>query len=124
MSVSEAERQAAKAALRKSDEALEAESELEFFIGGGPGGQHRNKTASAVRLRHTPTGIVVLATERRSQAQNRSVAVERLRARLIARAIKPKERRKTSPSRAQKTKRLDEKRRDSERKAARRPPRD
>jgi protein subunit release factor B len=122
MNISEAERQAARSALRKSDEALEAESELEFFIGGGPGGQHRNKTASAVRLRHTPTGITVLATERRSQAQNRAVALQRLRERLSARSVKPKERRKTAPSRAQKAKRLDAKRRTGERKAARRAP--
>jgi ribosome-associated protein len=124
MSVSDAERLAARTALRKSDQALEAECELEFFIGGGPGGQHRNKTASAVRLRHTPTGISVLATERRSQAQNRSVALARLRARLAARSAKPKERRKTAPSRAQKAKRLEEKRRTGQRKAARRAPLD
>jgi ribosome-associated protein len=122
--LNDADRQAARTALRKSDEALEAECELEFFIGSGPGGQHRNKTASAVRLRHPPSGVTVVATERRSQAQNRAVALDRLRARLLARAVKPKERRKTSPSRAEKAIRLDEKRRASERKASRRPPLD
>ena len=38
----------------------------EFFVASGPGGQHRNRTESGVRLTHRPTGIVVLATERRS----------------------------------------------------------
>jgi ribosome-associated protein len=120
LAVTELERQAAILALRKPDDALEAECVVEFFIGGGPGGQHRNKTASAVRLHHPPTGLTVLATERRSQAQNRAVAMERLRARLSARSVRPKERRRTAPSRAQKAKRLDTKRRASLKKAARR----
>ncbi len=124
MAVSEIERQAAIAALRKSDAALEGECVLEFFIGGGPGGQHRNKTASAVRLHHPPTGLTVIATERRSQAQNRGVALERLRARLAARATRPKPRRKTAPSRAEKERRLATKRHASLRKASRRMPMD
>ena len=45
----------------------------------GPGGQHRNKTSSGVFLTHLATGIVGEATERRSQAQNRDVALTRLR---------------------------------------------
>jgi len=48
----------------------------------GPGGQHRNKTSSGVFLTHEPTGIVAEATEGRSQAANRSVALARLRLRL------------------------------------------
>jgi protein subunit release factor A len=116
------DRQVAREALRQSDEALAAACEIEFFIGGGPGGQHRNKTASAVRLRHVPSGVTVVATERRSQAQNRATALQRLRQRLLARSIVPKPRHKTAPSRAQKLKRLEEKRRTSERKASRRSP--
>src|SRR5688500_19011954 len=59
-------------ALGLSDDALLAECELDFFVASGPGGQHRNKTESGVRLTHPPTELSVTATERRSQAQNRS----------------------------------------------------
>lgn len=46
---------------------------------GGPGGQHRNKTESAVRLLHRPSGLVVTGEERRSQHQNAASALARLR---------------------------------------------
>jgi ribosome-associated protein len=113
-------RGAAQRALSLDDAALLAECEEEFFITGGPGGQHRNKTASGVRLTHPPTELSVTATERRSQAQNRSVALERLRVGLRALATVPKERRKTRPTRASTRRRLDQKRRQAEKKALRR----
>ncbi len=49
---------------------------------GGPGGQHRNKVDTAVRIRHIPTEVDTHATERRSQGQNRHVAIFRLRLKL------------------------------------------
>ncbi|MGZ3600838.1 MAG: peptide chain release factor family protein, partial [Ktedonobacterales bacterium] len=63
-------------------ESLERDSDMDFFIATGPGGQNRNKVETGVRLTHRPTGIVVTATERRSQHANREAAFERLAERL------------------------------------------
>jgi ribosome-associated protein len=115
-----ARREAARAALAEDDDALLAHCEVDYFVAGGPGGQHRNKTASAVRLVHTPTGLTVTATERRSQFMNRSMALERLRAALKALTHVPKRRRPTRPSRGAKERRLETKRRQGQRKASRR----
>lgn len=120
MSVPEELRAAARRALALADDALAAECEETFFVGGGPGGQHRNKSETAVRLVHAPTGVTVTATERRSQAQNRAAALERLRARLHALAARPRPRRATRPTRGSKERRLAEKRHRGERKASRR----
>lgn len=69
---------------RLPDEAtLLAECEVDTYRASGPGGQKRNKTASAVRLRHRPSGLSVIAEESRSQHENRDRALRRLR-RLIA----------------------------------------
>jgi ribosome-associated protein len=113
-------RLAARAALALTDEALLAQCEETFFVGGGPGGQHRNKTESAVRLVHPASGVTVTATERRSQPQNRAAALARLRERLEALARRPKARRSTRPTRASKERRIAEKKRRGERKASRR----
>lgn len=73
-----------------------------------------------MRLLHRPTGLVVTATERRSQAQNRAAALERLRTRLAPLSRRPKVRRPTKPTRGSKERRLAEKRQRGERKASRR----
>jgi len=63
-------------------EQLENEVEVSVYQASGPGGQHRNRTYSAVRLKHLPTGIVVTAADSRSQLRNRKIAFERLASRL------------------------------------------
>jgi hypothetical protein len=65
--------------LTEGDVQLLARCKVETYRASGPGGQHRNKTDSAVRLTHRPTGVVVTATERRSQHENRARAIARLR---------------------------------------------
>jgi hypothetical protein len=62
-----------------SNEGLVRECVVETMRASGPGGQHRNKTESGVRVRHVPTGVVAQAFERRSQHENRAVALRRLR---------------------------------------------
>ncbi len=86
------------------------------FKASGPGGQKKNKTESAVRIKHLPTGIIVTATESRSQFENRERALLRLQARLAALNRRQKKRVATKPSRAAKERRLDSKSRQGERK--------
>jgi len=62
-----------------TDEELLRECEIQFLRRGGPGGQHRNKTESAVVFLHKPTKLTAEANERRSQADNRRLALIRLR---------------------------------------------
>ncbi|KAK6277059.1 hypothetical protein POUND7_017382 [Theobroma cacao] len=65
--------------LKLRDEELMKQCEMNTFKSSGPGGQHRNKRESAVRLKHLPTGIVAQAVEDRSQHMNRASALARLR---------------------------------------------
>lgn len=62
-----------------NDEQLRAECVIDTHRIGGPGGQHRNKTQSAVRLFHRASGLTVTGQERRSQHQNAANALLRLR---------------------------------------------
>lgn len=57
--------------------------EVETMTAGGPGGQHQNKTASAVRMTHLPTGTVVVCRDERSQHKNRAKALRLLRSRIF-----------------------------------------
>jgi hypothetical protein len=62
-----------------TDTELLAQCEVDTYRASGPGGQKRNKTSSAVRLRHKPTSLIVTAVESRSQHENRARALRRLR---------------------------------------------
>jgi ribosome-associated protein len=125
----------------------EGELELSFARAGGPGGQHVNTAATKVELRFdversqalsaeqkerirrrlgsrlTKDGVLVLqASEHRSQAMNRRAVVGRFR-NLLREAIRqPKQRKPTRPSRAARERRIEDKRRRSEKKRLRRPP--
>ena len=65
-----------------SDEDLLAECEVETFRSSGPGGQNVNRRETAVRLRHLPTGIVVVCQKERSQYRNKQIALRNLREKL------------------------------------------
>jgi protein subunit release factor B len=103
-----------------SDPQLLAQCEVQAHRAGGPGGQHRNKAETAVRLVHLPTGVAAEGKDQRSRGQNLSAALERLREKLARRAYRPPPRHKTRPSRAAKERRMEEKRRAGAKKKARR----
>lgn len=90
-------------------EALKKQVIIETYRSSGPGGQRKNKVETAVRLRHLPSRITVVATEHRSQADNRKLAFERLRDRLM-KLNRPKKRRiRTSAPLGAIEKRMEEK---------------
>ena len=66
--------------LEQTDEQILADCETDCYRASGPGGQKRNKTESAIRLRHGPSELAAHATESRSQLDNRRSALRRLRA--------------------------------------------
>lgn len=103
-------------------ESLEASVEVDALRAGGPGGQHANRRETGVRLRHLPSGEVVVATERRSRHQNLELAYERLAARLERLQHVDPPRRPTRPTMGSKLRRLAAKRLRAAHKAGRRGP--
>ncbi len=80
---------------------------VEVFRASGPGGQHVNKTESALRLTHLPSGVVVTAQDSPSQYRNRETAFRRLLERLARLNRVPKKRVPTRPTAASKKRRLE-----------------
>jgi ribosome-associated protein len=118
-----------------------AEIELKTSRSSGPGGQHANVTASRVEavldvaesaslnpaqrerlLAKYGDRVTAVAQDARSQARNREHALERLREKVAAGLVVPKRRRPTRPTRTARERRLESKRRKSERKRSRKPP--
>ncbi|MEO8102148.1 MAG: peptide chain release factor-like protein [Betaproteobacteria bacterium] len=90
-------------------ETLEREIEVDTYRASGPGGQHVNKTNSAIRFTHLPSGVVVIAQDSPSQFRNREIAYERLVERLKKLNHVPKKRLATKPTRASKERRIEAK---------------
>lgn len=106
---------------RYSTDPVEIEKNIivETYRAPGPGGQRKNKKETAVKITHIPTGVTAVASERRSQAMNREVALERLKARLEQMNRHRKPRLKTGPSPAVRKRREEQKKRRSEKKRER-----
>jgi protein subunit release factor B len=108
--------------LPESDEDLLHECEVDTFRSSGPGGQHVNKTESAVRLRHLPSGIVVTSQQERSQYRNKAICLRKLRKKIEQLNHRPTKRVPTRVPRSAKNRTLEEKARRSQTKQLRSKP--
>src|SRR5882762_11239673 len=111
--------------LPESDEDLLRECEVDTFRASGPGGQHVNKTETAVRLTHLASGVVVTSRELRSQHQNKASCLRKLRKKVDQLNYRPADRVPTRVPRSAKNRTLETKARRSEVKKLRsKPPMD
>jgi protein subunit release factor B len=99
--------------LPETDDDLLRECEVETFRSSGPGGQHVNKTESAVRLKHLPSGIVVTSQQERSQHRNKALCLQRLRKKIEQLNYRPPKRVPTRMPAGAKNRALEEKARRS-----------
>ena len=100
--------------LPELDEDLLRECKVETFRSSGPGGQHVNKTESAVRLTHVPSGIVVSSQQERSQHRNKVICLQKLRDKVEQLNFRPEKRVPTRIPRSAKKRTLEEKARRSQ----------
>jgi len=100
--------------LPESDEELLRECEVDTFRSSGPGGQHVNKTESAVRLKHLPSGLVVTCRTHRSQHQNKALCLQKLRVKIERLNHRPAKRIPTRVPRSVKNRTLETKARRAE----------
>lgn len=108
--------------LPESDEDLLRECEVDTFRSSGPGGQHVNKTESAVRLTHLPSGVVVTSQQERSQHRNKALCLQKLREKIEKLNYRPAKRVPTRVPRSVKNRTLEEKARRSRIKSLRSKP--
>ena len=100
--------------LPESDEDLLRECDVQTFRSSGPGGQHVNKTESAVRLTHVPSGVVVTSRQERSQHRNKVLCLQRLRKKIAQLNYRPARRVATVIPRGARNRTLEEKARRSQ----------
>ena len=105
-----------------SDEELLKECNVDTFRAGGKGGQHLNKTESAVRMTHLPTGLVITCQDERSQYQNKRKCLIHIREKLEVLNYRPPKRIPTKKPRAAKEKILNTKKKQSLKKQLRQKP--
>ena len=105
-----------------TSEELIRQCRVDTFRSSGKGGQHANKTDSAIRLTHLPTGVVVVCQDERSQFRNKEIALHRLRKKLKLLEKKRKKRISTRPTTASNERRILSKKMRSEKKEMRKKP--